>query len=246
MEEQLKRDKELCDNNLIELCVRFFLEKQEKEIQDFCDEFQSLKLVDEKNDHLMTFLNDLHLLVKKDVIWQGKNSNNYDKITPKVCIILLIDTSKNQLKLAHLAIEQSVMTKVYIHALYPNGDGDRDRDRYSDCILISAILVCDFRVLHEHLKKLSSMITPHHKDLMINKIYLNECPWLPAQEALQAMAAYRTPRDKVGCVIRCTTAIMDLLSFAQDRGSTTADDFIPVLVYVIIRVNYGKEKCGIT
>ncbi|KAK9710372.1 Vacuolar sorting protein 9 (VPS9) domain [Popillia japonica] len=201
LEEQLKRDKELCDNNLIELCVRFFLEKQEKEIQDFCDEFQSLKLVDEKNDHLMTFLNDLHLLVKKDVIWQ--------------------DTSKNQLKLAHLAIEQSVMTKVYIHALYPNGDGDRDRDR----------------VLHEHLKKLSSMITPHHKDLMINKIYLNECPWLPAQEALQAMAAYRTPRDKVGCVIRCTTAIMDLLSFAQDRGSTTADDFIPVLVYVIIRVN---------
>ncbi|KRT78608.1 hypothetical protein AMK59_8082, partial [Oryctes borbonicus] len=73
LEEQLKRDKELCDNNLIDLCVRFFLEKQEKEIQRFCDEFQSLKLVDEKNDLLTTFLNELHILVKKDVMWQDTN-----------------------------------------------------------------------------------------------------------------------------------------------------------------------------
>lgn len=67
---------------------------------------------------------------------------------------------------------------------------------------------------------------------------MNECPWLPAQEALEAMAAYRTPRDKVQCILCCTTSIMDLLSLAQDRGSITADDFTPVLVYVIIKVYF--------
>lgn len=94
-----------------------------------------------------------------------------------------------------------------------------------------------FRVLYEHLRKLSHIITPNNKYLQINKIFLNECPWVPAQEALQSMAAYHTPRDKVNCVISCTTSLMDLLSLAQDRGSITADDFTPVLVYVIIKVS---------
>lgn len=51
--------------------MRFFLEKQEKEIKNFCEEFQTLKLVDEKNDLLTSFLNELQILVKKDVMWQG-------------------------------------------------------------------------------------------------------------------------------------------------------------------------------
>lgn len=70
-------------------------------------------------------------------------------------------------------------------------------------------------------------------------MYLRECPWLPAQDALRALNAYRTPRDKVKCVIHCAKCIMDLLSLSQNRGSTTADDFTPVLVYVIIKVSYS-------
>lgn len=100
---------------------------------------------------------------------------------------------------------------------------------------IYSIYFC-FRVLYDHLRKLANIITPNNKYLLINKVYLNECPWIPAQEALEAMAAYHSARDKVKCVICCTTSIMDLLSLAQDRGSITADDFTPVLVYVIIKV----------
>lgn len=81
------------------------------------------------------------------------------------------------------------------------------------------------------------MITPNHKDLLIHKEFQFECPWLPAQQALKAIAAYRTPRDKVSCIVRCATSIMNLLSLAQERGSTAADDFTPVLVYVIIMVS---------
>lgn len=69
-------------------------------------------------------------------------------------------------------------------------------------------------------------------------MFQKEIPWIPAQDALKAINAYKTPADKVNCVIHCAKCIMDLLSFSQNAGSTTADDFTPVLVYVIIKVIY--------
>lgn len=90
--------------------------------------------------------------------------------------------------------------------------------------------------MHNHIEKLSKIITPYHKDLLISKTFLRECPWLPAQDALKALNAYRTPRDKVRCIVHCAKCIMDLLSLSQSSGSATADDFTPVLVYVIIKV----------
>ncbi|RZC35393.1 GTPase-activating protein and VPS9 domain-containing protein 1, partial [Asbolus verrucosus] len=131
------------------------------------------------------------------------------------------DIFKNRGDVIKITLERCIMSKIYKYALYPNGDGDRDRDH----------------VLYQHIEKLSNIISPDHKDLMIHKMFLREMPWIPAQDALKGMSAYRTPRDKVSCVVHCAKCIMDLLSFSQNAGSTTADDFTPVLVYVIIRVN---------
>nr|CAI5817368.1 unnamed protein product [Callosobruchus analis] len=94
------------------------------------------------------------------------------------------------------------------------------------------------RVLHQHIDRLSRTVTPEHKDLLIDRVYLRESPWLPAQDALRALTACRTPRDKVKCVAHCAKCIMDLLGLSQANGvAATADDFTPVLVYVIIKVN---------
>lgn len=76
-----------------------------------------------------------------------------------------------------------------------------------------------------------------------------ECPWPSAQAEISAMAAYKTPRDKLQCVSRCATTIMNLLSMACERGVPAADDFVPVLVYVLIKVrsetcsDYCVKKC---
>lgn len=93
-----------------------------------------------------------------------------------------------------------------------------------------------FRVLHEHMNKLSKVITPSHKDLRIPKMYYYECPWPSAQADIAAISAYKTPRDKLYCVFHCCTTIMNLLSLASDRSVPAADDLIPVLVYVLIKV----------
>lgn len=75
-----------------------------------------------------------------------------------------------------------------------------------------------------------------------------ECPWPSAQAEIATISAYKTPRDKLQCVFRCATTIMNLLSLACDRGVPAADDLVPVLVYVLIKVfcfiyiSYQKNK----
>lgn len=128
---------------------------------------------------------------------------------------------ENQLNLARAVVERTVMARVYHNALYPNGDGDIYRDQ----------------LLQDHIKKLAKIVTPNHKDLRIPKIYHYECPWPWAQAELAVISAYKTPRDKLQCVFRCATTIMNLLSMATERGVPAADDLIPVLVYVIIKTN---------
>ncbi|OXU23185.1 hypothetical protein TSAR_004014 [Trichomalopsis sarcophagae] len=129
--------------------------------------------------------------------------------------------SCSQLELARTVVERTLMAAVYQNALYPNGDGDIHRDH----------------VFHDHIKKLAKLVTPNHKDLRIPKIYHYECPWPWAQAELAVISAYKTPRDKLQCVFRCATTIMNLLSMASERGIPAADDLIPVLVYVIIKTN---------
>ena len=49
--------------------------------------------------------------------------------------------------------------------------------------------------------------------------------------------AYKTPKDKLKCVHRCSTTIMNLLSMANDKSVPAADEFMPVLIFVIIKAN---------
>jgi len=49
------------------------------------------------------------------------------------------------------------------------------------------------------------------------------------------MGAFKLPADKVHCVSRVSAIIMNLLSLSQDKAVPAADDFVPVLVYVIIK-----------
>ncbi|KAF6211715.1 hypothetical protein GE061_012229 [Apolygus lucorum] len=126
--------------------------------------------------------------------------------------------SEDQLIQARKSVERCVFNIVYLPAMYPNGDGDIARDL----------------VLHEHISKLANVITPDHKDLRIPVMFHCECPWPSAQAEISKMAAYRSPREKLQCALRCITTIMNLLSLTCVPA---ADDLVPVLVYVLIMAN---------
>jgi hypothetical protein len=212
---RVEQDKAVCHRFLISVCVRLFLERREKQLNDFVVEFQQLHAADEKADWLESFLHRLSAELERDSMWQS--------------------ASRYQIELAQTAVEQRLMALIYNYALYPNGDGDVSRDQ----VWAYQIIMRFQQVLYEHIEKLGQVVTPSHKDLRIPKIYRYECPWPSAQAELVSISAYKTPRDKVACVIRCATTIMNLLSLAAaaaERGVPAADDFMPVFVFVIIKV----------
>lgn len=74
-------------------------------------------------------------------------------------------------------------------------------------------------------------------DVLFQKFHF-ECPWPSAQSEISAISAYKTPKDKLQCVVRCTTTLLNLMSMAGEHGNMhpSADDILPILVYVLIKV----------
>ena len=61
-----------------------------------------------------------------------------------------------------------------------------------------------------------------------------------AQKELQKINMYKAPRDKLVCILNCCKVISNLLlnaSIAAKENPPGADEFLPVLIYVTIKVN---------
>ena len=126
-----------------------------------------------------------------------------------------------------------IFSQIYMRAIHPNQEADSSRDL----------------VLSNHISRLSSFVTPNHRDLKIPRRYQYECPWPAAQVSLSSLpcldltinilqaelrrlAAFKMPEEKVQCITRVSTIIMNLLSLSQDKSVPAADDLMPVLVFV--------------
>ncbi|XP_030630436.1 GTPase-activating protein and VPS9 domain-containing protein 1 isoform X2 [Chanos chanos] len=199
--QRVLRDKEVANRYFTTVCVRLLLEHMEPKMQEFIRAFQSYTASDEKTAAVEDFLRDLYGAMAHDAIWQY--------------------ASEEQLQDAQMAIERSVMNRIFKLAFYPNQDGDILRDQ----------------LLQDHIQRLSKVVTANHKALQIPDVYLKEAPWPSAQAEIKTLSAYKTPRDKVQCILRMCSTIMNLLSLANEDAVPGADDFVPVLVFVLIRAN---------
>ncbi|KAF3388591.1 Vacuolar protein sorting-associated protein 9a [Penicillium rolfsii] len=57
-----------------------------------------------------------------------------------------------------------------------------------------------------------------------------------AQQELLKINGYRAPRDKVICILNCCKVIFGLLRNSR-KADTSADSFIPLLIYVVLHAN---------
>ncbi|XP_073446842.1 GTPase-activating protein and VPS9 domain-containing protein 1 isoform X4 [Dendrobates tinctorius] len=199
--QRVLRDKEVSTRYFTTVCVRLLLESKEKKIQEFIQDFQKLTAADDKTAQVEEFLQSLYGAMAQDVIWQN--------------------ASEEQLQDAQIAIERSVMNRIFKLAFYPNQDADILRDQ----------------VLYEHIQRLAKVVTANHRALQIPEVYLREAPWPSAQAEIRTISAYKTPSDKVQCIMRMCSTIMNLLSLANEYSVPGADDFVPVLVFVLIKAN---------
>nr|XP_061804551.1 GTPase-activating protein and VPS9 domain-containing protein 1-like isoform X3 [Nerophis lumbriciformis] len=199
--QRVLRDKDVANRYFTTVCVRLLLEHMESRMLDFIKAFQNCTAADDKTAAVEDFLRYLYGAMARDAIWQY--------------------ASEDQLQDAQMAIERSVMNRIFKLAFYPNQDGDILRDQ----------------LFHEHIQRLSKVVTANHRALQIPEVYLKEAPWPSAQSEIKTINAYKTPRDKVQCILRMCSTIMNLLSLANEDSVPGADDFVPVLVFVLIRAN---------
>nr|XP_034969512.1 GTPase-activating protein and VPS9 domain-containing protein 1-like [Zootoca vivipara] len=138
--QRVLRDKEVANRYFTTVCVRLLLESKESKIRAFIQDFQKLTAADDKTAQVEDFLQFLYGVMAQDVIWQN--------------------ASEEQLQDAQLAIERSVMNRIFKLAFYPNQDGDILRDQ----------------LLYDHIQRLSKVVTANHKALQIPEVYLREAP----------------------------------------------------------------------
>lgn len=82
-------------------------------------------------------------------------------------------------------------------------------------------------------------VTPEHLEARI-KLSLPEvaAELENAQEELITMDAKRAPQDKLACVVACSKSVFLILQkSATGELTASADDFLPALIYVLIKAN---------
>ncbi|KAM0946433.1 putative VPS9 domain, RABX5, catalytic core helical domain-containing protein [Dioscorea sansibarensis] len=85
---------------------------------------------------------------------------------------------------------------------------------------------------------LQHFIKPDHLDLPGN--FQIEASWLNAVKELKKINAFRSPHEKLQCIMNCCHAINCMLlevSKSANRTPVGADVFIPILIYVTIKAN---------
>ena len=61
-----------------------------------------------------------------------------------------------------------------------------------------------------------------------------------AEKELQKINAFKAPREKLLCIMNCCKVINNLLlnaSMSENVVLAGADDFLPVLIYVVIKAS---------
>ncbi|MED6167248.1 Vacuolar protein sorting-associated protein 9A, variant 3 [Stylosanthes scabra] len=92
--------------------------------------------------------------------------------------------------------------------------------------------------ISEKICLLQTFLKPEHLD--IPALLRNEASWLLAQKELRKINGFKSPREKLLCIMNCCRVINNLLlnaTISENHVPAGADDFLPVLIYVTIKAN---------
>jgi hypothetical protein len=117
------------------------------------------------------------------------------------------------LEKANDGVEKYVMTKLYSHVFAATDEE-----------------VAEDEQLTTWLQRLRFL---HVEHLAISPEFCAMQPWQSAQLELAKISTYRTPRDKLVCILNCCKRINRDLSLAS-AGGHGADEFFPVLIFVAL------------
>lgn len=118
---------------------------------------------------------------------------------------------------------------------------------YLEAYIMKRIAVVAFRaveVSHEDASltrrmKLLSFLEPSNLDINVNMC--NDMVWAIARDELRQINSFKTPEDKVNCIIKSSAVLFRSLNLARAKngstnsdGATGADDFFPAFIWVTL------------
>jgi hypothetical protein len=116
-------------------------------------------------------------------------------------------------------LEKFVMRKIEKYAFQPTS-----KDRFLD------------NKLHRKIQSLSFLRQEHLELTRRGAPYLER--WQHCGAELAKINRFRSPRDKIVCVLNCCRLIMSLLQDGDASGPQVgADEFVPALIYVVLKTN---------
>ena len=88
--------------------------------------------------------------------------------------------------------------------------------------------------------KVLSFLTPDVLD--IKPELRNDLIWALARDELKKINSYRTPGEKINCIVKSAGVIMRYLSLeaAKSKECVGADDFLPLFIYVVLHCHIPK------
>ncbi|KAG2386301.1 hypothetical protein C9374_002747 [Naegleria lovaniensis] len=195
----------------------------------------------EKKDYKFDFKAFLQKLKDKSVVQLTRkiksftfeiSNKEYNPNTPKIVQTFLTDimreisqheqwknATEQDLMNAREGIEKYVMTKIFSKVFSPTLE-DIEIDNQ----------------VASRISMFKRVITP--KNLDITPKLVEDALFVKAVEELKKITFYKTPRDKLICVSNCCHLTMNLLKkVMQELDAPGADDFVPLLIFIVLRSN---------
>ncbi|EGZ12905.1 hypothetical protein PHYSODRAFT_514560 [Phytophthora sojae] len=126
--------------------------------------------------------------------------------------------------LLHEVLEAFLMEKLYAKTLTPSDE-----------------VALQDEALHERLSLLG-FVTFKHLDLPVPKTEEQEQTWLRLSSQLEAMTLCPSPRRKMDAVLRVCQELTIFLKSQNGGRFPSADEFLPALIYVVLRANPAELK----
>ena len=101
--------------------------------------------------------------------------------------------------------------------------------------------VAEDETLSERIELLRFLDVDH---LGIAKDFQGHAPWMAAQKELCKITSYKTPRDKLVCILNCCKRINSSLS-QSTAGTHGADEFFPILIFVMLQAQVTQLHCNL-
>ena len=135
--------------------------------------------------------------------------------------VLWTGASEAELEEMSETLERFLVAKIYRSIFAPQAS-DLERDEQ----------------LRAKIDLLGSWLEPRHLDISLDTSAKRNAHVLGvAIEQLRKWSVFKAPRDKMVCILNACKAVWKLLGSSKDGKAAGADDFLPHLIYTVIRAN---------